>query len=145
MRGYLWLVRRTTSGRSCSSRRATSRFCGHRRARRVGLHGADPGQLYPARGREPDLAVGRTPARVAAGGHRYRDAADAPTIIEDIEGVDNVFVLGGASPTGDRDVRLAAVTVTLDRLDHSLLLKLSELGRRMPLVGPDPAVDEHGP
>jgi hydrophobe/amphiphile efflux-1 (HAE1) family protein len=55
--------------------------------------------------------------------------------IKDVEWVDNVFVLGGSSPTGDRDIRRASVTVLLTRLDHSLLLKLSQLGRQIPVVG----------
>ena len=55
--------------------------------------------------------------------------------IKDVPWVDNVFVLGASSPTGDRDIRRASVTVLLTRLDHSLLLKLSQLGRRLPLVG----------
>jgi multidrug efflux pump subunit AcrB len=54
--------------------------------------------------------------------------------IEDIEGVRDVFVLGGTSPRGDLDVRRASIAVILDRLDHSILLKLSQLGNRIPLV-----------
>ncbi|MDR5651670.1 efflux RND transporter permease subunit [Ruixingdingia sedimenti] len=66
-------------------------------------------------------------------------------IIAGIDGVENVFVLGGASPTGDLDVRRAAVTVLLERLDHSLLRRLSDIGRALPLVGPlVPAVETHG-
>jgi multidrug efflux pump subunit AcrB len=62
-----------------------------------------------------------------------------------VEGVKDVFVLGGASPTGDRDIRRASFTILLERLDHSLLLKLSELGRRLPLVGPlVPVVENKG-
>ncbi len=55
--------------------------------------------------------------------------------IREIAWVDNVFVLGGSSPTGDRDIRRASVTVLLARLDHSLLLKLSQIAARTPLVG----------
>ncbi len=55
--------------------------------------------------------------------------------IKDIPYVDNIFILGGASPKGDLDVRRATVTVNLDKLDHNLFLKLSQLGRRLPLVG----------
>ena len=65
--------------------------------------------------------------------------------IEDVEGVRDVFVLGGSSPTGDIDVRRASVTVLLDRLDHSLLLKLSQVGRKLPLVGSFvPVVENNG-
>ncbi len=56
-------------------------------------------------------------------------------IIEEVPGVRDVFVLGGASPTGDRDIRRASISVVLDRLDHSLLLRLSEFGRMIPLAG----------
>ena len=55
--------------------------------------------------------------------------------IKDIPYIDQVFILGGASPTGDLDVRRATVTVTLQKLDHGLLLKLSQLGRSIPLLG----------
>jgi multidrug efflux pump subunit AcrB len=55
--------------------------------------------------------------------------------IRDVEGVQNIFVLGGSSPTGDRDIRRASVTVLLERLDHSLLLKLSQIVNRVPVVG----------
>jgi multidrug efflux pump subunit AcrB len=65
--------------------------------------------------------------------------------IKDVDWVSNVFVLGGSSPTGDLDIRRASFTVLLTRLDQSLLLKLSQLGRRLPLVGPYvPAVENHG-
>ncbi len=56
-------------------------------------------------------------------------------LIEDVPGVKDVFVLGGSSPTGDLDIRRASISVVLDRLDHNLLLKLSQLGRRLPLIG----------
>ena len=49
--------------------------------------------------------------------------------------VENILVLGGTSPTGERDVRRATFTVVLTKLDHRLLLKLSEIGRRIPLIG----------
>ncbi len=55
--------------------------------------------------------------------------------IKDIPGVRAVFVLGGSSPTGDIDIRRASVTVLLDKLDHSLFLKLSQVGRQIPLLG----------
>ena len=55
--------------------------------------------------------------------------------IRKVAGVKDVFVLGGSSPTGDLDVRRASVTVILDKLDHSLLRKFSEIGQKLPLVG----------
>jgi multidrug efflux pump subunit AcrB len=56
--------------------------------------------------------------------------------IKGIDGVADVFILGGSSPTGDLDVRRATVTVLLDKLDQSLLYRLADLGRRLPLIGP---------
>jgi multidrug efflux pump subunit AcrB len=65
--------------------------------------------------------------------------------IRDIDGVKDIFVLGGSSPTGDREVRRASVTVLLDRLDHSLLLKLNKIIRSIPVVGPlIPEVENKG-
>jgi multidrug efflux pump subunit AcrB len=55
--------------------------------------------------------------------------------IGDIEGIENIFVLGGSSPTGDLDVRNASVTVLLHKLDHSLGHKLAEVARSIPVVG----------
>ena len=55
--------------------------------------------------------------------------------IADIEGVRDVFVLGGSSPTGEMDIRRAAVSVLLDRLDHSLLHRLAEIGHDIPGLG----------
>ena len=56
-------------------------------------------------------------------------------MIRDVDGVANVFVLGGSSPTGDRDVRRASVTVILDRLEHSLEHKLYTIVRGIPVLG----------
>ena len=52
----------------------------------------------------------------------------------DIDGVENVFVLGGSSPTGDRDVRRAALTILLYRKSHSLVQKLADIGNSIPIV-----------
>lgn len=55
--------------------------------------------------------------------------------IKDIEGVRDVFILGGSSPKGDRDIRRASFTVLLDRLDHSMLRRVAEIAGRVPLIG----------
>ncbi|MEZ5797188.1 MAG: efflux RND transporter permease subunit [Paracoccaceae bacterium] len=74
-----------------------------------------------------------------------RTTQDMVARIRDIDGIENIFVLGGSSPTGDLDIRRAAITVTLVKLDHNLLLKLSEVGRKIPLLGQlVPAVENHG-
>ncbi|MDP3342525.1 efflux RND transporter permease subunit [Frigidibacter sp.] len=56
-------------------------------------------------------------------------------VIAEVEGVRDVFVLGGSSPTGEMDIRRAAVSVLLDRLDHSLLNRLAEIGHGIPGLG----------
>ncbi len=56
--------------------------------------------------------------------------------IKDIAGVKSVLVVGGASPTGDIDVRRASLSVVLDRLDNGFSRKLSDLGQALPLIGP---------
>ena len=56
--------------------------------------------------------------------------------IKDLDGVVDVFVLGGSSPTGERDIRRASVTVLLAKLDHSLIHKFSNLGQAIPWIGP---------
>ncbi len=65
--------------------------------------------------------------------------------IKDIPYIDQVFILGGSSPKGELDVRRATITVTLQKLDHSLLLKLTQVARRLPLIGGlIPQVKDHG-
>ncbi len=56
--------------------------------------------------------------------------------IRDIDGVEDVFVLGGASPRGERDVRRASVSVLLERLDHSIVRTLVNSVHRLPVIGP---------
>ncbi|AYG60123.1 efflux RND transporter permease subunit [Rhizobium jaguaris] len=66
--------------------------------------------------------------------------------IKDIDGVDNVFVLGGASPKGDLELRRATVTLTLGKLDQSLVKKLvNDVLGSLPVIGPHlPKVAVHG-
>jgi len=64
-----------------------------------------------------------------------RSAEAIRAAIADVEGVRDVFVLGGSSPTGEMDIRRAAVSVLLDRLDHSLLNRLAEIGNDIPGLG----------
>jgi len=65
--------------------------------------------------------------------------------IRDVEGIENLFVLGGSSPTGKLDVRRATLTVVLQKLDHSLLLRLGDIVQKVPgLRDVLPAVESHG-
>ncbi len=64
--------------------------------------------------------------------------------IEGVDGVKSVLVVGGASPTGDVDIRRASVSVILDRLDNGFARKFSDLGQQLPLIGgmlPEAAAD----
>ena len=66
-------------------------------------------------------------------------------IIAKVEGVDSVFALSGSSPKGDLDLRRAAITVELEKLDQSLAFKLSTLLNRVPILSwlvPD--IEAHG-
>ena len=55
---------------------------------------------------------------------------------KDINGVKDVYVLGGSSPKGELELRRAAVTLELDKREHSLVKTLvNNLLGRMPLVG----------
>ena len=56
--------------------------------------------------------------------------------VKDLEGVESVFVLGGASPKGDLELRRATVTVLLEKRDHSLLNKVvNDVIGRLPVIG----------
>lgn len=57
--------------------------------------------------------------------------------LKDIDGVETVFVLGGASPKGELELRRATVTLNLEKLDHSLVKKLvNDVAGGLPLIGP---------
>ncbi|TBG69590.1 efflux RND transporter permease subunit [Rhizobium leguminosarum] len=66
--------------------------------------------------------------------------------VKDINGVDSVFVLGGASPKGDLELRRATITLALDKLDQSLVKKMvNDVIGRIPVIGPKlPKVEVHG-
>lgn len=56
--------------------------------------------------------------------------------VKNIDGVSNVFVLGGSSPKGDLELRRASVTVMLDKRDHSLVNKIvNDVLGGIPVVG----------
>jgi multidrug efflux pump subunit AcrB len=79
------------------------------------------------------------------------DETDATTTkiydaLRDINGVESVFVLGGASPKGDLELRRATVRVILQNIDHSLVKMLVNKGLgSIPLIGQYlPKVEETG-
>jgi len=66
--------------------------------------------------------------------------------LRDINGVESVFILGGASPKGDLELRRATVNVILQHIDHSLLKTLVNKGLgSIPLIGQYlPKLEEKG-
>src|SRR5690606_34406130 len=51
-------------------------------------------------------------------------------------GIEGIFVLGGASPKGDLELRRATISVMLTKLDHSLLNRVvNDVLGGMPLIG----------
>ena len=57
------------------------------------------------------------------------------SMVSPMDGVAGVLVVGGSSPTGDRDIRRASVTIVLDKLDHSLPRSLLNIVRKLPVLG----------
>ena len=66
--------------------------------------------------------------------------------VRDLDGVESVFVLGGASPKGDLELRRATVRVILQNIDHSLLKTLVNKGLgSIPVLGDIiPKLPDHG-
>lgn len=66
--------------------------------------------------------------------------------VKDINGVESVFVLGGASPKGDLELRRATITLALHKLDQSLVKKVvNDVLGHIPVIGPKlPKVEVHG-
>ncbi|MBB3654972.1 HAE1 family hydrophobic/amphiphilic exporter-1 [Rhizobium sp. BK650] len=66
--------------------------------------------------------------------------------VKDINGVESVFVLGGASPKGELELRRATITLALDKLDQSLIKKVvNDVIGHIPVIGPMlPKVEVHG-
>ncbi len=139
MRGYLRVVGATTS-----SWKVTPKFTFHTYyltlvvgivlvAVSVFFMSRIPGSLFPPED------VSRVAISVELPPGSTLDATDAATDqirqrIADIEGVKDVIVVGGSSPTGERDIRRASVSVILDRLDNGFPRKLSDLAQAIPLV-----------
>jgi multidrug efflux pump subunit AcrB len=135
MRGYLRLVRATATGRLLfvPARYLTLVAAFGVLAVSVFYMAQIPGSFMP----EDDS--GRIPVSVELPPGSTLDDTRIATdrilgAVRGIEGVEHVFVLGGSSPTGDRDVRRASVTVLLEERDISLSRKLLDLVERIPVV-----------
>ena len=66
--------------------------------------------------------------------------------ISNVDGIESIFVLGGASPKGDLELRRATVRVILSNIEHSLLKTLVNKGLgSIPLIGDYlPKMEVHG-
>ena len=139
MRGYIWLVRNTTKVRRSSKRRwlaLPTYYITLVVAVIVVIFSVIamlqvPGSLFPPEDESRivvsvELPPGSTLDDTAATTDAMRD------IVQDIEGVKSVLVIGGSTPLGERDPRRATFTIILDRLDNGLQRKLIELGEALP-------------
>ena len=139
MRGYLWFVRITMKLRYLTLLAAFGILA-------VSLYYMlqIPGSFIPPEdSSRTTLSVELPPGVTLAETGLVTDQIYAA--IKDVDGVQNVFILGGSSPTGGRDVRRASVTVVLDRLDNTLERKLLDIAEATPFLGDlIPDVPPHG-
>jgi len=143
MRGYTWLVSKTTG--TWYARYATLLGAFAFLIASVMLLFTVPGSFMP-----PEDAS-RVVLSVELPPDAMLDDTDRTTTqvydkVKDIDGVKSVFVLGGSSPKGDLELRRASVTVILDRLEHSLAYRLvNDVLGGIPVIGPYlPKMEAHG-
>ena len=133
MKGYTWLVSATT--RRWYMRYATMLAAFAFLAGSLALMAQVPGSFMP-----PDdssrvvLSVELPPnATLAETDATTEQIYDA---VRGIDGVESVFVLGGASPKGDLELRRATVRIILGTIDHSLVKTLVNKGLGgLPIIG----------
>lgn len=72
--------------------------------------------------------------------------AEVTERIKNIEGIDNIYIIGGSSPKGDLELRRASIYINLKKIEHSLVKKLvNNVAGRLPLIGPYlPKMEVHG-
>ncbi|WP_435257014.1 efflux RND transporter permease subunit [Thioclava sp. FR2] len=142
MRGYLWIVKHTTASPRIPFTKW--RFPGYYLTLvaavvvtiiSVYFMLQVPGNLFP-----PDdesrfaISVELPPGSTLEDTSRTTEAMRQA--ITDIDGIDHILVIGGASPLGDVDIRRANMVVVLDRLDNGLEKKLLDLAAKIPVIGP---------
>ncbi|MEI6098319.1 MAG: efflux RND transporter permease subunit [Alphaproteobacteria bacterium] len=141
MRGYLRLIKATTSARWYYATLAVALAAV---AYSLYLMSTIPGSFIP-----PEDNGRVTVSVELPPGSTLADTRKTTQLIyqklQDIPYVESVLIMGGTSPTGDLDPRNAAITLVLDNLDHGLSLKLSQLLAKTPFIGPLlPAVANKG-
>jgi multidrug efflux pump subunit AcrB len=133
MKGYTWLVSATT--RRWYMRYATMLAAFAFLAGSLVLMSQVPGSFMP-----PDDSS-RVVLSVELPPNATLEETDATTeqiynAVRGIDGVESVFVLGGASPKGDLELRRATVRIILGTIDHSLVKTLVNKGLGgLPIIG----------
>ena len=133
MKGYTWLVSATT--RRWYMRYATMLAAFAFLAGSLFLMAQVPGSFMP-----PDDAS-RVVLSVELPPNATLVETDSTTeqiynAVRGIDGVESVFILGGASPKGDLELRRATVRIILGKIDHSLVKTLVNKGLgNIPLIG----------
>ncbi|MBN8949264.1 MULTISPECIES: efflux RND transporter permease subunit [unclassified Rhizobium] len=135
MRGYSWLVRVTTKKWYTRYPTLVAAFA-FSVASVFALIMFVPGSFIPPEDSSRIVLSAELPPNA-----RLDDTEQATNEIyrrvKGIDGVDSVFVLGGASPKGDLELRRATVTLTLGKLDQSLTKKLvNDVLGSLPVIGP---------
>ncbi len=133
MKGYTWLVTNTTS--RWYMRYATLVVAIAFLVGSLALMFQVPGSFLP-----PDDAS-RVVLSIELPPNATLDETDSTTekiyeAVRGIDGVESVFVLGGASPKGDLELRRATIRIILGKIDHSLVKTLVNKGLGgLPIVG----------
>lgn len=135
MRGYLWLVRHSTQAWGLPAYYGTVVIAIGVVVLSVIAMLQVPGSLFPPEDESRIvISVELPPGSTLDDTVATTDAMRAA--VEDAEGVKSILVIGGSTPTGDRDIRRATFTIILDRSDNGLMRRISDLGQAIPLIGP---------
>ncbi len=142
MRGYLWVVRVTTKTWKIPG--TILRFPNYVVTLVVSVFlvivsvyymAQVPGSLFPPEDESRiSISVELPPGSSLDETDRTTEAMRAA--IADIDGVKRILVTGGSTPLGEVDVRRASIAVILDNLDNGFGRKFSDLGQKIPLIGP---------
>jgi len=94
-----------------------------------------PGSLFPPEDESRiSVAVELPPGSGLDETDRTTEAMRAA--VADIDGIKRILVTGGSTPLGEVDVRRASIAIILDNLDNGFGRKFSDLGQKIPLIGP---------
>lgn len=139
MRGYLWLVRKSTSVPVIAGFRVPAYYLTLAIAVVLVIISTTmmmriPGNLFPPDD-ESRIAISVQLPPGAPLSQTDQTTQAMRQAIMDIEGVEHVLIIGGSSPTGERELRRANMVVLLERRDVTLTRKLVELVEALPVIG----------